>query len=745
MTLKNIYTLLLFLMIYSCGNAQFGFQYDDSVPVIEGNDTLKNAWGGGLNYPQFSDFDYDFDGDMDLFVFDRSSDNIRVYTQEGVGTNKHYKLAYGAAANFPTDLIYRAALVDYDNDGRKDIFTYSIGGLRVYRNIGDISNGLQWEMVEPVVESVYPTGINPLAISSSDIPAIVDVDMDGDIDVLTFNMMGNRVEYHQNQSIDLYGIPDSLIFELKNECWGKFTENEFNNGLVLNDPNSPCVGGNIPNPERIDMNARGGKHVGSSLLAIDIDNSGVLDLLIGDATYSSLSLVLNGGTDVNQDSPMVSVEYNFPSSSTPIKITLFPAAYFIDVDFDGVKDLIAAPNALNVSYNESSVKFYKNIGSNSAPNFIYASPNFLQREMIEHGTGTVPMLVDLNEDGLKDLIVANYYRFKPIDSKESTIAYYENVGSANQPAYKFVDYDYLNLSAESYGLKSTPTFGDIDNDGDQDMFLAIENGTIVFYENLSVGSGAVWSTPVTNYEDNLGAIISIGQQNNPTLFDLNEDGLLDLIIGKKTGELVYYENIGTLTSPSFELANANLGNVDVSINSPTGYAAPHFVLDNGEIHLFVGSYNGRLHYYDSIQNHLSSGDSFNLISASYLGIDVGDHSSFWVEDINNDGNLNMFVGQDLGGLFLFEANPLSDLGWEESIHQSDVSLYPNPVSQSFTISSSTSIRGYTISDMHGRIIANKSVDTFKEYIDISQLPLGIYVVGIELENGMLINKKLLKR
>jgi len=133
-------TIALFFSFVNFG--QFGFEFDASIPVIRSGDTLDNPWGGGLNYPQFSDFDYDFDGDLDLFVFDRSSNNVRVYTQEGT-TEKYYQLAYGASEDFPSELRYRATLIDYDGDGRKDLFTANLSGVRVYRNVGDQVNGLQ--------------------------------------------------------------------------------------------------------------------------------------------------------------------------------------------------------------------------------------------------------------------------------------------------------------------------------------------------------------------------------------------------------------------------------------------------------------------------------------------------------------------------------------------------------------------------------------------------------------------------
>ena len=51
---------LLIISVPQFSNAQFGFEYDDSIVVKIGADTLDNPWGGGLNYAQFSDFDYDF-------------------------------------------------------------------------------------------------------------------------------------------------------------------------------------------------------------------------------------------------------------------------------------------------------------------------------------------------------------------------------------------------------------------------------------------------------------------------------------------------------------------------------------------------------------------------------------------------------------------------------------------------------------------------------------------------------------
>lgn len=736
--------IFLFILLSAGIFAQYSFEYNPAVPVTVNSKQIINPWAGGINYGQFSDFDFDFDGDLDLFIFDRSSNNIRVFLQEGTGINRHYEFLYNAEQYFPSDIRYRSTLVDFDNDGRKDLFIYGIGGLAVYRNVGNAIDGLQWELFNDLLYSQYPNGNSNLYVSSSDIPAITDVDLDGDIDILTFHIGGQHVEYHQNQSMELYGIPDSLKFVLKNECWGKFSEDLSNSSVLLNDPNSPCVGGNIANPQRpiIEVAA---KHAGSTILAFDYNNSGVLDLVLGDVSNPNLSLLINGGTTVNSDSPMISQDNNFPSNTTPASMQLFPASFYLDVDFDGVKDLIVCPNAKNVSENKKSVLFYKNLGSNNNPTFSFVERNFLQKEMIDHGTGSAPVFIDINEDGLEDMIIANFYVYKDLLDKESTLAYYQNTGTANSPSFTLIDANYLDLNLQSYGLRIIPTFGDIDGDGDKDMLLGREDGTLVYYENLSTGSGAVFTSGTVNYKDNSNQTITTTSYCFPQLFDLDNDGKLDLILGKKTGELIYYKNIGTASSPSFQLYNSKLGNIDVSTLNPDGYPAPHFFRHNGETRLFLGDLEGRCNFYMDIDGNIDPTESFTLISDNYANIKTQAYSSFWINDLNNDGNLELYVGQDLGGVYRFEHDPNSTVSLDESNHETNVILYPNPTSNSFTISTSVErIEFIQITNIEGKIIYSETIEADKIVVDASAYPSGIYFVKVQLENGNSTVKKMVK-
>ena len=128
--LKQLLTFTIFTLI-SGVYAQFGFVNRNDVPVLRSGDTLNNAWAGGINYSQVSDLDYDFDGDQDLFLFDRSSNNVLLFEQVQGWNGQYYRSVYNASQYFPGDLRYRATLVDFDQDGKDDLFAYGIGGVSV--------------------------------------------------------------------------------------------------------------------------------------------------------------------------------------------------------------------------------------------------------------------------------------------------------------------------------------------------------------------------------------------------------------------------------------------------------------------------------------------------------------------------------------------------------------------------------------------------------------------------------------
>ena len=733
MFMKVLQILFVFLPAFIW--SQFQFVTSDSLAVISNNVELSMPFAGGLNYPQFSSIDYDFDGDLDLLVFDRSNNQIKVFEQQFNSVGSFYKYDPNGALLFPPDLRYRLFAIDYDGDGRKDLFAYGIGGVKVYRNTGDNTNGLSWEVAKELLFSDNWGELLALYVSSSDIPAIIDVDFDGDIDVLTFHIGGEYLRYHKNMSRELYGHSDSLVFELKNECWGAFREDVSTNSVFLNDQTTPCTTGNVSNPEfpqfEHKIMSETKAHSGSTILALDIDGSGVMDLVLGDVAFSNLNLMINGGSDVNQNSAMISTDPLFPSNSLPADMQLFPASYHLDVDFDGVKDLIVAPNAKNISENEKSVHFYKNTGTNEVSNFVFQQKDFLQVDMIEHGTGSIPVLSDVDGDGLIDLMIANIFSYKDVLDKESKIAYYKNTGSTSNPQFTLIDTDFQNLSDLELGLRMYPAFGDLNGDGKNDMILGLEDGTLSYFVNNSIGISPSYETPISNLKDASNTIIQNGLYAAPQLFDLNKDGLLDLIIGIKTGELIYYQNIGSTSEPSFELVTTLLGGIDVASATPNGYPSPCFFSHNDTTYAIIGNVDGTLSFVSGIDGHINDGDLFETIQENYLSVNVGAYSSATIADLNGDGFLQLLIGQDLGGLYYMKDDPNSNVGLHESL-QKEFSVWPNPVNEALSIEF-TDYNGETsaeVLNLMGGIVKKLEIKNKLTVFNISELKPGIYYLKL---------------
>ena len=349
--------------------------------------------------------------------------------------------------------------------------------------------------------------------------------------------------------------------------------------------------------------------------------------------------------------------------------------------------------------------------------------------MIEHGTASSPQIVDLNNDGLLDLIVSNFYAYKATNSKESRLAYYQNTGTIGNPIFTFVDVNFLNLAQSNLGLRLFPTFGDLNGDGKPDMMLGLENGSVAYYQNTTSGSNPSFASPILNYADQSGNVISTGQYASPQLFDLNNDGKLDLILGKKTGELIYFENTGTTTSPSFTLLNNTLGMVDTDSLTPDGYSVPHFFRFQDTTYLFLGSHDGAIYFYDSIDAHLSNGQAFHVRSADFLGLKaaIGAYSSCFVSDLDQDNHLDLFVGQDLGGLFLLEDEPGSSMAVAEESRVS-MHLYPNPATMELTILSDQNIGLMDVYSLEGRWICTWEISNGMNVFSLSDFDGGLYIL-----------------
>jgi hypothetical protein len=749
MSFKKRYNQIVLMTIVVCNscfvNAQFIFDYYDSIKVIKGTDTINQSWTGGINHTQVSTIDFDFDGEEDLFLFDRSSNKITLFLKKSNGTDNYYRFQLNAQTKFPENLKYRVKLVDFNNDGKKDIFAYSFGGVKVYKNIGNPTDGLLWSLYKDPLTFDNGGSVNSIYVSSDEIPAYIDVDIDGDIDILTFHSSIGRVEWYKNLSIENYGNSDSLEFVLQEPCWGDFSESGYGNLINLDSQQAPCGSINKNNDTELNRNLR---HAAGTILALDINDSGLKDLVIGDVGYNSLTLLINDGSSPSDNAFMISQDQNFPSNTTPVDISTFPAAFFEDFDHDGIKDLLVGTNANGASENTESLWFYKNIGTNDNPNFSFVQKNFLQYDMIENGKGSKPTLVDVNNDGILDLLVSNYFNFNDSGPNQTKTQYFLNTGTNENPIYRLLLGNWENFANNGLGLNATPTFGDLDDDGDLDMIVGYQNGKLFLYENTG-GMGTMnFSLLPVQLTDLNGDNIVVSGTAYPQLFDLNNNGLLDLVIGQSQEGIHYFENVGVPNNYEFSLVTENLGNVQlITPDYAQATSTPNFIRKNDTTYLFVGNRSGTIHLYDNIDGNIDDGDDFNLINDNYLGIDVGEYSAPCIAPLGNSEDFLLLVGGDLGGLLAFKKTDSSSLSISEIDHLDiSINVYPNPSETgvfNLKVKNTKEKLFYEVIEITGRKVIEKSGFYKSTIVDITNNSNGVYVLLVRnKDNSIVYSNKL---
>ena len=710
----------------------FSLVQQNSIRVIVNNDTLINPWTGGFNSAQISKIDLNNDQIEDLFVFDRSSDKVITFISE----NNNFIYAPEYERLFPPDLKNWVLLRDFNNDGKKDIFSYVSGGIGLWKNTSS-GNELSFNSlsffqssinanVPYILSSQYNNDVN-IYVVSSDVPCISDIDNDGDLDILNFGVQGSVIEYHKNISTDL----DTLIFEMKNACWGNFSESGLSNTCTLFDT---CLF-NVPNPEdSVSITRNNLRHSGSTILSLDLNNDQVKDLILGDVSYSNLVALYNDSTGVNLNTSFISQDTLFPNYSVPADLHLFPATFYEDMDHDGIKDLIVSPNSSSESTDKESIWFYKNFGGNNSPQFYLQNKNFLQENTIELGRESKPLIVDINNDQILDLLVSNFGEFDlsiPIHYN-SYIEYYENVGTNENPIFKKISSDFQNISSKINDINLIPTLGDLDGDGDLDAIVGDYSGKLHFLENISsnptIMNLSIGISPLTDIFNN---VFDFGFNAHPTLFDIDNDNDLDLVVGEAVGNLNYIENIGDSINFNFDLRSQTFGGVSVSEWwTNIGMSSPILYRNGSDIELFVGSRRGAIYKYNNIDNNLSG--NFNLVDSNFNKIFAGTHSTPAISDLNNDSLIDFIIGNKRGGLSLFMGSNDSLITNSKILHklENKYEIFPVPTREIINIKNLKKQLYYELISLTGRKVKTGYT---KGTITVSKLKKGIYFMI--LDNG----------
>ena len=679
--------------------------------------SAQQPWLGGLNACQFGRMDLDGDGQRDLLAFDRHGDRLLCFLNKGGEGEIDYRYTADYDHCFPK-LNDWAVFADYDGDGLEDIFTYSKGwaGIKVYRNVTS-AEGLDFELVvSPFLASLQGGGEVNILASEADYPAILDIDGDGDLDLLTFGVLGTFIEKHVNRSMERYGHCDSLVFERTDLCWGYVGESEEDNLMYLD----TCLFGyGIIVPDGTS------RHRGATVTVRDVTGDGLLDLILADVDYPGLTLLTNGGDA--QNAVMVSQESAFPPQH-PVRLFSMPVPFFTDVDNDGVEDLLVSPFDPDpmASMGMNSIWLYLNQGRGDLPDYQLYTTSFLQEEMLDLGTGAYPVATDLDGDGLLDLVLgtlgeidSTWYHYGNLEThRKAQLTWLRNVGTATAPAFSVEAFPFPLSDLDHPYM---PAFGDLDGDGKNELLLGTAEGALRLYDD----DGTLLDTDFLHYNQSWSA---------PCLFDVDHDGLLDLIVGNATGRLSFYHGTGNMT---FEKMSDFWGDVDVRdyTLSYTGHSVPTVFRSSNMAFLCVGSESGRLLLYDGLS--VEDATHFDEVSSQWalfcegMPSDFGLRSAAALADFDGDGRQEVFVGNYSGGLQLFNAQIPVNIGVQESQNNPTLDLYPNPVSsQIHIIAKEDGPQRVTVMDLQGRKCLERSVEGNDIVLDVSALPSGIYLLRL---------------
>lgn len=712
--------MLVCLAVSSAAQAQhrLGFEQSDALDLTT-TLALENPAIGGMSHPQFSEIDLDGDGVQDLFVFDRAADTWMTFLyDEAIFT---YSYAPSYEQHFPRNMKEFALLRDFDCDGLQDIFTYHNGGFRVYRQ----SELMEFSLVTDAIQTDYGSIVASAYVLPGDLPAIVDVDFDGDLDVLAFGNgdAENTIVWHENRSMDELGNCDSLWFVVNTECWGGVMEPT--DGSALQQISCKPV-----SPPNNDTTLAHRRHPGSTLHLSDIDADQDMDLILGDIQTEALVFAPNIGTGSSAEIDPTQQTTQFPTSLNPADMQYMVSAFDIDVNHDGFADLILSTNNnIDSSCNTGHTWYYRMAPSSGI--YSLQQRDFLLDQMLDLGTGIVPRWFDADGDGLQDLLLAVDFMRSPTQSTGSRLYLFTNDGTAQSAQFTLEDSNYAALDQFNFN-GAHPALGDLDGDGDTDMIIGDLQGNLHYFTNSESNGVASFSLSIPNY---MG--IDIGQYAAPELVDLNGDQLLDLVVGQRNGTMSYFENTGSATQAAFSSAAtiAPLGDIDVSFFCCNGYAAPRFY-NNAALSDFpimvVGTSEKQVLMY-AVPDDVS--EAFVLLDSIWIN---ANRAVPLLADFDSDGVIELLIGTGEGGLKYYDRESNVKVGIRPTSSQAAMpQLIPNPTRSLFTVKGlSHAVFDLGLFNLQGQLVKVVERHDAHAPVHVAGVHPGHYIVHIYTEGQM---------
>lgn len=656
--LRKIYyiAVLLLMLPNHLVNGQISFDWKLDIPFYDQQGEIPMALAGGLNSVNFNMMDFTNDGKEDYVLFDRTSNEIKTFEFTSQGPVFRPDMV----SQFP-EIDNWLLLRDFNNDGKKDIFTSHPLGIKIFVNISS-GNTLRWRPYNNG-KVLLTEGLNSpvnIPVEINDLPAIDDIDGDGDLDILNFGFRLSTLDYNQNIS----ETPDTLIFKKITNRWGEFEE--CNCGLYAFGEDD-C---NIYNEGRVEHSRN------RTLFTLDYDGDGDKDLMLGEANCLAMILIQNIGDADNAllQNPSSSYPISFPAG-----IYIYPSVFSEDVDQDGKKDFIVSSNMPDdgnyIMDFKNTVHYYRNIGNNNLPEFNFQQRNFIQDKMLDLGKNSAPEFMDLDYDGDLDMLVS--YRgtlstYGPL----AKIYHYDNVGNNKEPEFQLVNEDFLGLS--NLGLWNIKIyFADINGDQNKDLVISANSGSYSSSIFFVLNNSFFTLNTVNQYLFNFD--FQFNSNNNLGFYDYDNDGDEDILVGSNDGVYLFNNKVNEGNYELEYITNEFYGfTIDPLNTRPSitiGYLDDNLIRD-----MVVGSQNGTLKVYRDFEEDLENPVEPEELTINLNGIALEGDLPFGtnlkpvITNLFNETLPSIVLGNGQGGLVF-----LRNTDAEPSDDNLELSIFPNPV------------------------------------------------------------------
>ena len=154
--------------------------------------------------------------------------------------------------------------------------------------------------------------------------------------------------------------------------------------------------------------------------------------------------------------------------------------------------------------------------------------------------------------------------------------------------------------------------------------------------------------------------------------DVDDDDDSDLFVGKADGRLAYFLNQGSGTTPLFKLITEDYEVLHAGVDEQSNpslfrtvldvgeNSAPEFIdIDNdGDLDMFIGSQDGHIFHYENRGNRLSP--KYFRKTPIYMGLKFEGNSIPRFADLNGDRAFDLIVGTKLGKIHLFLNSGISE-------------------------------------------------------------------------------------